>query len=149
MTFRADFDGLKQRIKRAEAVRDGWQTAGRRADYLAACTTVDALKADLEALERDARDSAAHERGALPAAAPGEPAPTTAELMAKLNIVFDGRSYHYEGYRYHRLSDAVNYAELVHRRPSPPIAGRARGRTDPRADRGRAGADARPRHHLR
>src|SRR5690349_9940808 len=119
MTFLADRDGVKQRIARAEAVRDAWQTAGRQADYLASCTAVDALKAELEVLERAARDDAAQERRTLPEGAPGDPSPTADELMAKLNIVFDGRSFHYGAYRYHRLSDAVNYAELDHRRPSP------------------------------
>jgi hypothetical protein len=119
MTFLADWDGLKRRITQAEAVRDAWQTAGRQADYLASCTAIDTLKAELEALERAARDSAAQERRTMPAAAPGDPSPAADELMAKLNIVFDGRSFHYGAYRYHRLADAVNYAELDHRRLSP------------------------------
>jgi hypothetical protein len=117
MTFLADVDTLKRRIVRAEAVRDAWRISGRQENYLEACSMVDALGAQLEALERTARAAAAQERGAAPAAAPGEPARTSGELMAKLHIDFNGRSYHYRGYRYDRLADAANYAALDRSRP--------------------------------
>jgi hypothetical protein len=119
MTFLADMDDLKHRITRAEAVREAWRISGRQENYLEACSIVDALEAQLETLERSARDSAAQARGTAPAAAPSEPPRTTEELMARLGIVFDGRSFRYGGYRYDSLADAVNYAELEHRRPSP------------------------------
>jgi hypothetical protein len=48
---------------------------------------------------------------------------TTEELP--FGIVFDGRAYHYRTYRYERLQDAINYAELDRRRPGfvdPPVA---------------------------
>ena len=118
MTFLADVDDLKRRITRAEAVRDAWRIAGRQENYLEAWSTVQAIEAQLEALERSARDSAAQERGMAPAGAPGEPSPTAGELMAKLHIVFDGRDFRYDGYRYDRLSDAVNYAEREPRHAS-------------------------------
>lgn len=35
------------------------------------------------------------------------------QLMAELGITFDGRSYRYEDYRYDRLADAINYAQLM------------------------------------
>lgn len=117
MTFLADVDALRQRIVRAEAVREAWRIAGRQENYLESCSMVDALGAQLEALERTARAAAAHERGAAPAAAPGEPSRTSGELMAKLHIDFNGRSYHYRSYRYDRLADAANYAELDRSRP--------------------------------
>ena len=119
MTFLADVDGLKRRITCAEAVRNAWRIAGRPGDYLEASSTLQALEAELEALERSARDSAARQRGMAPAAAPGEPSPTAGELMARLHIVFDGRDFRYDGYRYDRLSDAVNYAEREPRHASP------------------------------
>jgi len=47
--------------------------------------------------------------------------PTAAErqTMADLNITFDGRCYRYEGYRYDRFADAINYAQLKRRRIQP------------------------------
>ncbi len=118
MPFLADVDDLKHRITRAEAVREAWRISGRQENYLEACSMVDALEAQLETLERSARDSAAQERGTAPVAAPGEPPRTTEERMARLGIGFDGRSFRCGGYRYDRLEDAVNHAELEHRPPS-------------------------------
>ena len=46
-------------------------------------------------------------------------------LMAELSIAHEGRYYHYDGYRYERLEDAVTYAQLVRARRSE--------RTDPSA----------------
>jgi hypothetical protein len=37
--------------------------------------------------------------------------------MRELSIGFNGRYYHYRGYCYDRLSDAVNYARLQRTRP--------------------------------
>lgn len=34
-------------------------------------------------------------------------------LMAALSIGFDGRVYHFEGFRYDNLADAVSYAKLT------------------------------------
>jgi hypothetical protein len=39
-------------------------------------------------------------------------------LMAELSIAHAGRYYHYGGYRYERLADAVAYAQLVCGQPS-------------------------------
>lgn len=36
--------------------------------------------------------------------------------MKELAIGFDGRQYTFSGYRYDRLSDAINYAELIRSR---------------------------------
>ena len=119
MTFLADVDALKRRITRAAAVRDGWRIAGRQGNYAEACSAMEGLEAQLEGLERCARDSAAEERRKAPAAASGDLSPTAEELMAKLGIVFDGRSFHYGAYRYDRLAAAVNYARLEPRNPSP------------------------------
>jgi hypothetical protein len=35
---------------------------------------------------------------------------TDAELMSKYGITFDGEQYHYQGYRYDKFADAVDYA---------------------------------------
>ncbi|MCW7538891.1 hypothetical protein OOT46_13680 [Aquabacterium sp. A7-Y] len=40
------------------------------------------------------------------------------ELMNALSISFDRGIFHYEGFRYERLRDAVNYAHLVRARAS-------------------------------
>jgi len=39
-------------------------------------------------------------------------------LMAEWSIAHVGRYYHYDGYRYERLEDAVAYAQLVRARQS-------------------------------
>jgi hypothetical protein len=38
-------------------------------------------------------------------------------LVSELGIWFDGRSFHYQEYRYDRLDDAVAYAKIDQRRP--------------------------------
>lgn len=48
---------------------------------------------------------------------PEAPTPAQEECMAELGIVFDGRYYRYDGYRYDRFIDAINYAQLTHARP--------------------------------
>jgi len=40
-------------------------------------------------------------------------------LMTEWSIVRQGRHYHYDGYRYERLADAVAYAQLGRARQSP------------------------------
>jgi hypothetical protein len=55
--------------------------------------------------------------------APGQPAEAAAQeaqahLMATLGIHHEGRYYHFRGYRYVRLEDAVAYARLVGTRAS-------------------------------
>lgn len=39
-------------------------------------------------------------------------------LMDEFGVHFDGRAYHFLGYRYDRLEDAVAYARLVRSRAS-------------------------------
>ncbi|NJO13246.1 MAG: hypothetical protein HC872_07025 [Gammaproteobacteria bacterium] len=41
-------------------------------------------------------------------------------LMAELSITRHGRYYHFEGYRYELLADAIAFAELVRARSSQP-----------------------------
>lgn len=50
--------------------------------------------------------------------APGDQAVTIDDerLMAELSIARVGRHFHYDGYRYEFLADAVAYAQLVHAR---------------------------------
>ena len=40
--------------------------------------------------------------------------------MTELSITRHGRHYHFDGYRYELLSDAIVFAELVRARPSQP-----------------------------
>lgn len=44
--------------------------------------------------------------------APLRPTAEEQEQMASLGIAFDGKHYLYDGYRYERCSDAINYARL-------------------------------------
>ncbi|HEY5898472.1 MAG TPA: hypothetical protein VIV54_12965 [Burkholderiales bacterium] len=133
MTFHADVDALKQRILKAEAEREAWRISGRQENYLAACSTVDALDAQLAALQRDQRRDAAQSRGAAPSVArSGQPSATPEQLMAKLHIDFNGRSYQYRSYRYDRLADAVNYARLDRALPFSDLPAVA-ARSDPTA----------------
>jgi hypothetical protein len=107
--------GLKWRLARAESDRDTWRAAGMQENYLAACSTVDALSLQLERLE-----SARHSP-----AAPSVAISASSEL-AELCITFNGREYGYRGYRYDRFTDAVNYARLD----------RSRAFADPGVDEG-------------
>jgi hypothetical protein len=43
--------------------------------------------------------------------------------MAEFCIGYDGRRYHYNGYRYDKLEDVVAYASLTRSRPGPFDAG--------------------------
>ena len=44
------------------------------------------------------------------------PLESESELASRHGITFDGEQYHYQQYRYDRLSDAINYAELCEKR---------------------------------
>lgn len=44
-------------------------------------------------------------------------------LMTEFSILHDGRHYHYDGYRYDQLADAVGYARLVHSQRSDTASG--------------------------
>ncbi|NEX64646.1 hypothetical protein [Noviherbaspirillum galbum] len=50
------------------------------------------------------------------------PTPTVADQhnMSELAVSFDGKSYRFDGYRYDRLADAINYSQLSHGRSSKP-----------------------------
>lgn len=43
MTFEQELDSLKQRIARAEVLRDAWRASGQQEPYLEACSMVAAL----------------------------------------------------------------------------------------------------------
>ena len=51
----------------------------------------------------------------------GSPAVDDTSLMAKFSIRSRGRHYHYRGYRYERLADAVAYARIVHSMPAQDV----------------------------
>ena len=44
------------------------------------------------------------------------PLESESDLVSRHGITFDGEQYHYQQYRYDRLSDAINYAELCGKR---------------------------------
>ena len=116
MTFREDLAELRARIGLAESDRDAWRAAGRQEKYLEACSLVAALELRLERLRGQGVRRLA-QRDAV-AATPLE-----------ASIAFDGRHYHYEGYRYDRRDDALAYATLQRSRPEHRPAPAAQPRT--------------------
>ena len=63
-----------------------------------------------------------HDRGGPSVRREGIDVPTDVdrELMASLAIRFEAGAYRFEGFRYDRLADAVNYATLCARRQDSP-----------------------------
>lgn len=115
-TLLQDFAALRARITWAESERDAWRTSGSQEKYVEACSLVAALDLRLERLrDQGLRRSAQSEKEA-------------ASPLEAFSIAYDGRHYHYEGYRYDHLDDAVAYAKLQRSRsgyrPRPPAAPR-------------------------
>jgi hypothetical protein len=124
MTFYEEITAAQARLARAHVERDAWRASGMQEQYLGAYSRVQALELRLEALRQEGLRASARNRGRLltPAPeAPGEPE----RLMAEHAIGFDGRRYHYAGYRYDHREDAVSYARLQH------SLGRHHDRSDP------------------
>ena len=48
----------------------------------------------------------------LPWKTPEEPTDDEKKVMSEFGITYDGKYYRYEGYRYDRFADAINYAKL-------------------------------------
>lgn len=93
---REEIAALRLRIAGAESQRDSWRAAGSQEKYLEAYSLVEALEAQLSSLEEKNRTVAV----------------IAASSNTELCIRYNGRSYHYAGYRYDRFIDAVNYARL-------------------------------------
>jgi hypothetical protein len=93
------------RIRGEESRRDGWRALGSQEKYLESYSLVEALEMQLSGLEQSARTIAE-------AASPQQSGDAVAKQMAQLRIRYDGRSFHYRGYRYDRFVDAMNYARL-------------------------------------
>lgn len=114
-TLLQDFAELRARIALAESERDAWRASGSEERYVEACSLVAALDLRLVRL----RDEG------LRRSAEGE-ARAGVSLPDAFSITHDGRQYHYDGYRYDRLDDAVAYARLQRSRPGsrrpPPAA---------------------------
>ena len=115
-TLREKIADLRLRIAGAESKRDGWRAAGSQEKYLESYSLVEALEAQLSSLEQSARTVAV-------AASPLQSEDAVASQMAELRVRYDGRSYHYRGYRYDRFVDAVNYAQLDRSRGFSEVAG--------------------------
>lgn len=92
-TLREKLAALRLQISAAESQRDVWRASGNQEKYLEAYSMVEALEAQLSSLEKSTREVVARDAG-------------------ELAIGYDGRSYHYRGFRYDRFLDAVNYARL-------------------------------------
>ncbi len=61
-------------------------------------------------------DRGSHLASAVAAPTPGDEALAMADRMKDLAVDFDGRQYRFAGYRYDRLVDAIDYAELIRSR---------------------------------
>jgi hypothetical protein len=55
MTIPEEIVAIKQRIARAESVRDGWRVSGMQEKYLEAYSMVEALELQLESLQANRR----------------------------------------------------------------------------------------------
>ena len=118
-TLREQIAELRLRISGAESQRDRWRALGSQEKYLEAYSLVEALEMQLASLEQSTRTMA-------DPASPRQSGDAVAREMAELCIRYDGRRFHYRGYRYDRFLDAVNYARVD----------RERGFTEPLGEEG-------------
>lgn len=124
MTFKEEIAAAQARVAKAYAERDAWRASGMQEKYLEAYSRVQALEIQLERLQQEAQRASARNYGRLLTPAPAQPPPASEagtapdapgereRLMAELSISYDGSRYHYDGYRYDHLADAVSYARL-------------------------------------
>ncbi len=125
MNSKEETTTLDARLAKAIYGRDGWKAAGIQEKYLEAYSLVDALELLLDQQNRQIRESKIEDARVLPESHGllGEPqlpirqelpggVSKRAQVTSELSIGFNGRHYHYHGYRYDLLSDAVNYATL-------------------------------------
>lgn len=123
MSSKEETAAITARLAKAISERDSWKASGIQEKYLAAYTLVEALELLLEQQNQQSKVESAQ---MLPDPAnflrqpqgeisegdlPDEDAQRV-RIMRELSIGFNGRYYHYRGYCYDRLSDAVNYARL-------------------------------------
>ena len=126
MSSKEETAGVSARLAKALSERDTWKASGVQEKYLEAYSLVEALELLLEQQARQIRESKAEGPEMLPGSydllgepqlqiseddLPDDPS-QRARIMSEFSIGFNGRYYHYLGYRYDRLSDAVNYARL-------------------------------------
>jgi hypothetical protein len=102
MTLQEEVTALRGRFVRAESERSTWRASGMQEKYLEACSLVDALELQLEAMRQDG----------LRRVVGGN------DSSSDPSIAFDGRYYRYGRYRYDRLADALDYARLQRATPS-------------------------------
>ena len=97
--FEDTIAAAEARIAKAESKRESWRVSGMQEKYLEACSMVDALELQLDALRR----AAPRIEDTL-----GEPE----RLMKEFSITFNGRHYLYGPYRYDHLAHALGYARM-------------------------------------
>lgn len=125
MTINDDIDAAQRRISKAEKERDAFHVAGMQERYLEAYSMVDALNLQIDQLYNQQRNlrmtNASQSVGCdiphPPKAPPSSPLisyaiATQAPELEDTSISFDGRHYRYDGFRYDRREDAMNYARL-------------------------------------
>jgi len=112
-----DIAEVRKRIAKATLDCDTWRAAGFSEKYLESYSLMEALEVEMKALE--GAQLSARTREVLPISdGPAVSPPVTSgtgdreQLMTGLSIAYDGLRYHYDGYRYDRLDDAVSYAKL-------------------------------------
>ncbi len=130
MSSKEETAAVSARLAKALSERDTWKASGAQEKYLEAHSLVEALELLLEQQARQICESKADDPEMFPGSdnslgdpqrriserdLPGEVS-QRARVMSELSIGFNGRYYHYHGYRYDMLSDAVNYATLARSR---------------------------------
>ncbi len=128
MSSNEETAAINTRLVKAMSQRDAWKDSGIQEKYLEAYSLVEALELLLEQKNRESKRDDTHMLPA-PDNLLGQPQREISEgdlsdevtqralLMSEFSIGFNGRYYHYRGYCYDRLSDAVNYARLQRSRP--------------------------------
>lgn len=129
-TLRDKLAALRSRISGAQVRRDTWRASRNPEKYLEACSRVDALEAEFDALTRSGyhydrfADAIAYARLDRGRGCPDvghetqpmqpRPPPTEDDLvrMQALDVTFENGVFHWRGFRYDRLADALAYAAL-------------------------------------
>ena len=102
MTLREEIAAIQARIAAAHAERDTWRASGLQEKYLEAYSRVDALELELDRLRQEG----------LRASERSDSVVENLAELAQSSIAYDGRQYVYDGYRYDRLTDAIDYSRL-------------------------------------
>ena len=118
MTFYEEIAAVQARLAKAHIERDTWRTSGMQEKYLESYSMVEALEVRLERLRQEGLRASARSDARYAVANPPDAPGERERQMAEFAITYNGRQYQYDRYRYDRLADALDYAQL--RRTMPP-----------------------------